>query len=268
VTIEFNIWKNVCRVARNEFARVFSHPLTPAIVAILAFLSILNGIGGTDNLGGGRSQEGLYYSIGQNFMYSAVYCGIVSVFIGVFSIAEENRNRSINILQSKPLYRRDLVAGKLLGLNIYIFCVITLAMALAALTLIVFYLSPADPADFMARVAAYILLLFIYSSLSIAIAMLISIVIKDLMLAATLAMAYVFIDWYTGLKSVIPYLRNFSPESAICRLYINDAASLQSAASTMNQWINANAAGLFFFITAVILVSLITLALYSRGENT
>lgn len=94
------------RVVRNEFARVFFHPLTPAIVLLLSFLAILNGVGGTQNLIDGISERGLYYSIGQTFMFTSLYGVVVAVFIGVMSVAEERRNHSLDIILSKPLYRR------------------------------------------------------------------------------------------------------------------------------------------------------------------
>lgn len=255
-------------IAKNEFARVLAHSLTPLLVLLLAFFAVLNGIGGTSNLGtDAHTETGLYYSIGQNFMYSALYCGIVAVFIGVTSIAEERRNNAINILLAKPLYRRDLIAGKVVGLNAYMLCVIMFGMTLAAVVLSIFYQQPGDPMNFLSRLAAYILLLFMYSSLNIAIAMLVGILIKDLLLAASVVMAYIFIDWYTGLFGIIPFMRNLDPEVALAKLYINNLVSLQSATIQIGQWINANITNIAFYILAIILVLLIGLAVYSREEN-
>jgi|WetSurMetagenome_2_1015567.scaffolds.fasta_scaffold21177_3 ABC-2 type transport system permease protein len=259
---------NVILVARNEFARVLAHPLTPLIVLVLAFYSVLNGIGGTLNMNTSTPAEsGLYYSIGQNFMYTAVYCAIVALFIGVTSIAEERRNNAINILLAKPLYRRDVIAGKVLGLNIYMLCVIVFGMTLAAVMLAVFYMPPSDPVLFLGRLAIYILLLFVYSSLNIAISMLVGIIIKDLLLAASTVMAYIFLDWYTSVLNLMPGFDNFDPQIALCHLYINGMTNMQSTTLQIGQWLNANIANLAFFIMSIIIVILIGLVAYTREEN-
>lgn len=237
------------------------------IIIMLSFLAVLNGVGGTANLGGGQDETGLYYSIGQTFMFTAVYCVIVSVFIGVVSIAEERRNHSVNIILTKPLYRRDLIAGKLLGLNAYMLSIIVFSIILAALMLILFYKSPTNPVDFLAKIGIYVFIVSIYTSLNLAIALLIGTVFKDILISAALAMAYIFIDGYTGLTLLVPGLDNFSPRSALCRLYINDRANLQSITLSIEQWINTNLANVFFFIMAIMIISLIAITVYMRSDD-
>jgi ABC-2 type transport system permease protein len=254
-------------VARNEFARVFFHPLTPVIVLMLSFLAILNGVGGTQNLVGGHSERGLYYCIGQTFMFTSAYGVVVAVFIGVMSVAEERRNHSLNIILSKPLYRRDLIAGKLAGLNCYMLMVIMFSILLAGLALSLFYFTPTDPLDFLSKVAIYVLIAFVYLSLNIAIALLISAVFKDLLISATVAITYIYVDGYVGWTWISPVLNNFSPRVAMCNLYNNQAADLQSTVLTVGQWFDANAANLFFLIAAVLLVSLIAMSMFARSEN-
>ncbi|CAJ35143.1 ABC transporter permease [Methanocella arvoryzae] len=256
-----------CYVAKNEFARVYYHPLTPVIILLLTFLAILNGAGGTAaTIGGGHTEKGLYYCLGQTFMFTAVYCSVVAVFVGVISIAEERRNHSLNVLLSKPLYRQDLIVGKLLGLNVYMLFVIVYSLLLAAVALSLLYKMPADPADFLSRIAIYALIAMVYASLSLTIAMFIGAVIKDLLISTSLAVAYIFIDGYVGWTWLLPWLSNFSPKSAMCSLYISKAASLQSVSLTMGEWFDANLVNLFFFVAAIVLACLATMAIYTKGD--
>lgn len=255
-------------VARNEFARVFFHPLTPAILLLLSFLAILNGVGGTAaNFGGSPDEVGLYYCIGQTFMFTSVYGVVVAVFIGVMSIAEERRNHSLNVILSKPLYRRDLIIGKLVGLNCYILTIIVYSILLAGLALSIFYFTPTNPLDFLSKIAIYVLIAFVYTSLNIAIGLLISIIIKDLLISTTLAMTFIFMDGYVGWTWISPILNNFSPRYLMCNLYANDVVNLQSTTLTVSQWVNANVTYLFFLIAAIILVSLITMTVYTKRDN-
>jgi ABC-2 type transport system permease protein len=200
-------------------------------------------------------------------MFTSVYGVVVAVFIGVMSVAEERRNHSLNIILSKPLYRRDLIAGKLVGLNSYMLTIIIYSMFLAALALSMFYFTPADPLDFALKVAIYMVIAAVYMFLSISIAMLISAVFKDLLISASVAMAYIYVDGYVGWDWISPALSNFSPNSAMCRLYINQATDLQNTALTVGQWFDANAANLFFLIAAVLLVSLAAMVLSSRSDD-
>ena len=258
----------VCLVGKNEFARVFYHPLTPVIVLLLTFLAVLNGAGGTTaTIGGGSTEKGLYYCIGQTFMFTAVYCSVVAVFIGVVSIAEERRNHSSNIILCKPLYRRDLIAGKFLGLNAYMLTIIVYSLLLAAIALSLFYKLPANPVDFLLKIGIYVLIALVYSSLSLAIALWIGAVIQDLLISTTLAVAYIFLDGYVGWTWLLPGLSNFSPRYAMCNLYISSAANMQSTSLTIVQWFNANLVNLFFLITTVVLLCLITVIVYTKGDS-
>ena len=255
-------------VGRNEFARVFYHPLTPVIVLLLTFLSLLNGVGGTTaTVGGGSSENGLYYCIGQTFMFTAVYCSVVAVFIGVVSIAEERRNHALNIILCKPLYRRDMITGKLLGLNAYMLTIIVYSLLLAAMALSIFYKMPANPLDFILKIGIYALIALVYTSLSLTIALLIGTVIRDLLVSTTLAVAYIFMDGYVGWTWLLPGLSNFSPRYAICNLYISSAANLQSASLTVGQWLDANIVNLFFLLAAITLIGLITMSIYMKGDR-
>lgn len=255
-------------VARNEFARVFFHPLTPAIVILLTFLAILNAVGGTTaNFSRGPDEAGLYYCIGQTFMFTSVYGVVVAVFIGVMSIAEERRNHSLNIILSKPLYRRDLIFGKFLGLNCFMLTIIVYSMLLAGLALSIFYFTPTNPLDFLSKIAIYVLIASVYTSITIAIAILISIIVKDLLVSTTLAMTFIFMDGYVGWTWISPVLNNFSPKCAMGYLYISQAANLQSTTLTVSQWITVNMTNLFFMIAAIILISFISMMAYTRSDN-
>lgn len=255
-------------IGRNEFARVFYHPLTPVIVLLLTFLAVLNGAGGTTaTVGGGSTEKGLYYCIGQTFMFTAVYCSVIAVFVGVVSVAEERRNHSLNVILCKPLYRRDMVLGKLIGLNTYMLTIIVYSLMLAAIALSLFYKMPSNPLDFISKIAIYALIAWVYTSLSLTIALLIGAVVTDLLISTTLAVAYIFLDGYVGWTWLFPGLDNFSPRYAMCKLYISSAANLQSVSMTVNQWFDANIVNLFFLIATTVLIGLITMSVYTKGDN-
>ncbi|CAJ36187.1 ABC transporter permease [Methanocella arvoryzae] len=261
----FNVLINI---ALNEFARVFYHPMTPVIVLLLSFLAVLNGAGGTAaNFIGGPDEAGLYYCIGQTFMFTSIYGVVVAVFIGVMSVAEERRNHSLNIVLSKPVYRRDLLAGKFLGLNCYMLAIIVYSMLLAGLVLSLFYFTPTNPLDFLAKIVIYVIIAFCYTSITLAIALLISIIFRDLLISTTVAIAYIFMDGYVGWTWLLPGLRNFSPRSAMCNLYISSAANLQSTSLTVSQWFSANLLNLFFLAAAIVLICLVAMSVYTKGDN-
>jgi ABC-2 type transport system permease protein len=258
----------IYRVAGNEFARVFFHLLTPAIVLLLLFLAILYGAGGTmANVEEGSSDYGLYYNIGQTFMFTSVYGVVIAAFIGVMSIAEERRSHSLNTILSKPVYRRELIIGKFVGLNCYMLAVIAFSLLIAGLSLSLLYFTPSDPLDFIAKIAIYVLISLVYMSITIAIAMLISVIFKDLLISATLVMSYVFVDGYVGWSWISPVLTDFSPTAAMCNLYVNRAADLQDPALTVSQWVNANVFSLFFVIVAIVLVSLASMMIFSKSDD-
>jgi ABC-2 type transport system permease protein len=258
----------VYRVARNEFARVFFHPLTPTIVLLLLFLAVLYGLGGTTAYMGGSSDDGLYYNIGQIFYFTSEYGVVIAAFIGVLSIAEERRTHSLNTILSKPIYRRELIIGKFLGLNCYMLAIITYSLLSAGLSLSLLYFTPTDPLDFIAKIAIYVLITLVYTSVVMAIAMLISVIFNDLLISTTLAMSFLFVDGFVGWSWVSPVLDNFSPIIAMGNLYIRHAADLRDPVLTVGQWFSVNAPSLFFMVAAIILVSLASMMVFTRSDNT
>ncbi len=256
-------------MARNEFVRVFLHPLTPLIILLVSVSAILNVfVGVTTDLDIAPGDYSLYYSLSQIFNVTSKYIGFIAVFTGVMSLAEERKNHSINIILSKPLFRKDLIAGKLLGLNCYLLTVIAFSILFTGLALVLFYFRPTDSLDYVAKIAIYVLIAFVYASLNIAIALLISIIFKDLLICVSMAMAYIFIEDYVGWWRISPFLDNFSPVIAMSNLHFNKAANLQNTTTTASQWISANATNLCFMIAATVLISLIAMAVFTRSDNT
>ncbi|MGA9141394.1 MAG: ABC transporter permease subunit [Methanocella sp.] len=258
----------IYRVARNEFARVFFHSLTPAIVLLLLFLAVLYGLGGTTAYTGDSSDAGLYYNIGQIFRLTSGYGVVIAAFIGVLSIAEERRAHSLNTILSKPIYRRELIIGKFLGLNCYMLTIIAYGLLVAGLSLSLLYFTPTDPLDFVAKVAIYVLIAMVYTSVVMAIAMLISVIFNDLLISTTLAVSFLFVDGFVGWSWLSPVVADFSPYIAMGHLFIGHAADLRDPVVTAGQWFSVNAPSLFFMIAAIILVSLASMIVFTRSDNT
>jgi len=260
-------------IARNEFKRVINHPLVIIIATILLLLALLNGTGLAHLLPSiEKSEQGkdifILYGIGQIFYRFSDYFIIFSVFIGVLSIGEEQSKKSLSVLLSKPLYRRDIVAGKFLGISTFLLIFIILNFVVSSLLVMVFFRQPLSAVEYILRLSSGIVSLFFESMLVLSITMLIGIIFKDLLIALIVATTYLYVDSYS---SIIRYLGDLSIISQKY-LYI----TITSGASKFNlfdtsisytNWLGTSLPYILLMLFEILAVLLINCIIFARYDE-
>jgi ABC-2 type transport system permease protein len=192
-------------VARNEFRRVIEHPLIIAILLIMLILVALNGINGPGLSGYDTIMSGsdVFIKVGLSDVLwnMSTYCTMAAMFIGLVSVAGDKSTGSLNILLSKPLYKRDILAGKFLGVISFIFLLITVVYASSSLLLMLFFRAPLSFEEFMLRLSALILILFLESSLAAGIAILLGLIFHRLLDAALIVASIFYLEWFTSIPN-------------------------------------------------------------------
>jgi len=132
-------------IVKQQFSDIIREPLVIFIILVLVVLSIINGLASTDLLH--YADESLsdgndhFLSIGlSNTLYhTSILLSILSMFIGILTVAEERISGSIGVLLTKPLYRRDVISGKFAGLSLFLFFITVLIVVLCVCSIMVFY---------------------------------------------------------------------------------------------------------------------------------
>lgn len=213
---------SVLLISSNEFRRVIRDPLVIVVSCVLFVLTVINAIGNANTMPSMLSDPGMttlgqdvfiQYGVEPIFTVTLELCSLVALFIGAMSLAEETTGRSIGILVVKPLYRRDVIAGKFIGLNTFILLLVAANFTLCSVLLAYFYGIPTIMIDSVLRLSAFILVVFLICSITMTVAMLIGIVLKDMLQAALVATTYYIADSHGIINGCLGSLGKYTPKN-------------------------------------------------------
>ncbi len=196
-------------IAKNELYRTIGHPLVILIGMIVLFLAFTYGYGNTLTFESAYrdGKDGFLLCYCQNEYSILLICSIMSAFLGVLSMAQDRWSHSINLLLAKPLYRRDIVLGKFIGLIVYIFIFVTIALAFSTLMFVLFFRAPLSYIELSYRLVSYIFILSLECSLIVALTMLVGTVFRNVIGSVSVAVIYVYADWF---RYVVNYMGDYS----------------------------------------------------------
>jgi ABC-2 type transport system permease protein len=204
-------------VAKNEFSLTVKNPVVLVAVILLLAIAVV-GVYGLAVNSGNNMEPGLgplsffmgcisgnIYDITSTFI-------ILAVCIGVFSIADERHGSTLNVLMSKPLYRRDVILGKFIGLGGFLLMVISFIMAMLVSTDLILNPLPSGLLiEMFARILAIVVSLFLFSVIMLGIAMMVGVLVRNIALVLTLTATIVYLQWYTGIEFLLGPLIIFEP---------------------------------------------------------
>ena len=207
-------------------------------------------------------------ALNQIFYTTSLFCAVISLFVGLMSIANERNNGSLNILLSKPLFRVDLLIGKFCGVNSFLFVFIGFNILLSSLLIMIFFRAPLSTGEFLLRMGAYVTMLFLMCSLSTAISMFIGVIFKDLLQASVVAITFFFIDWYGYLTGYLGDLKYLSPRRLLITIFSGDGkASLLDSTTPFFNWISSSSPYILFILLEIILTIIFSCMVFSRSDD-
>ncbi len=259
-------------MAFNEFHRFIRHPLSMVISLILLVLALFNGIGGSRLLFqfSGNSGGDLFLEVGMSqIMYtSALFCTVMATFIGVTSITNERLKGSMNILLTKPLFRRDIVLGKFLGINAFMLAMVAANLFICSFLIVLFYRAPLSFEEYIIRLSTSIVLLFLECSLVIGITMLIGIAIKNTLISSIMAATYLYFDWYVSLTGYLGKLSVLSPSRLLFGVFLyNPGVRLLDTSIPYRDWLNTTSPYILFIILEIVAVLALNCIMLTRSDE-
>ncbi|MGA9140463.1 MAG: ABC transporter permease subunit [Methanocella sp.] len=196
---------SVIRIAENELSRLVRQPSLILVMIILLALSALNSITEAQYLQGSDFRYDAFFSPGLEnvFYFISLYTSVLAMFIGIMPIAEDRSAGRMNTLLAKPVYRRDVLAGKFAGALALILLAAAISVLLGVAILLILYGGPASPIEACLRIGTYILLLFLNCTLTTATIMAIGIVVKNLFGTLICAGSLFFFQWQLSIHGTV-----------------------------------------------------------------
>ncbi len=267
--------KAVLSIAKNELARVLRNPVIVVIGLVLFIVTFINAAGDYDNLigiAGDKGWDGLILGYGQIFFLTNFICSIMAAFLGMMAISEDRFKGSFNVLLSKPIYRRDFILGKYLGLSGFIVLFLTLEMIANFVMLLYYYGEPYSLSEVIVRISSYILVLSLDLVLVMGLAMLIGIVCKEILTAAALVVTYLSFEWFwnqgTGLISTILHIP-LTPYQLTGRILFGNGISnsLFNTATSYNGWLISALPAIIVMAMIAITILLANCLVFTRADD-
>ncbi|KKG12334.1 ABC transporter permease [Methanosarcina sp. 2.H.A.1B.4] len=103
---------------------------------------------------------------------------LVGIALGFDAVVREKKSGSLNVLLTHPLFRDNILAGKLLGSTLLIAAIVVFSVFVSIGTLLIFYGVEVGYSELI-RIAVFAILTFFYAVTFLGIAILISTIVKN-----------------------------------------------------------------------------------------
>jgi ABC-2 type transport system permease protein len=260
-------------IARQEFARVLNHPVVPVVGLIVLVIAYLNGAGNVGSMEIMSSRyhiDGFFYGYGASFTSTTMVCSIMAAFLGATAIPYDRWKNSLNVLLAKPLYRKDYVLGKFLGLTGFMLLFNTLVILLTGLMIAVFFKGPESMTELAMRIPLFIICLTLACSMVAALNLLIGIVSKNILVVTAASVIFIFIDlfWYKNLFPDLMYL--LFPGNlyfTVVDPLVDGSVSLYSPGDPVSLWFQLALPYLALLLIELLVPLVIGIGLFAREDN-
>ncbi len=191
-------------MASHEFSRLARSPLVIFVVAVITISTLINAAGCSVLLHSldGVAAEPFMSGIGNLFYFSSIFFSFLALCMGIMVISGDRSVGSLRVLVTKPLHGRDIIAGKLLGMNMLLLVLVSMFVVLGAASLVVAYGMPHDISGTTAKLIIFWGGLYLLCSLVTGLATLIGVVFRELIGVLAIAISFLVIAWFARLQYV------------------------------------------------------------------
>ncbi|MGA9139517.1 MAG: ABC transporter permease subunit [Methanocella sp.] len=263
----------VFRIAMNEFSLVIRSPMVYLFGILMLVLACTTAMEAstvvprmTDM---GRTAAVLLYGTGNPFFLTSMLFMFVATCLGVMSTSNDRSRGTLRVLITKPLYRRDIVLGKTLGIGLVLFLLAMLTEAFIVSLLLVFVGSPGSVGELILRAGTFAILLFTGSMFTLTLVMLIGIVLNKAE-ALVLAGCYISFEWLAP-----SFISEYLPDSLSIinplNLYIEATRSVSNdlfvSVISYDVWLSNAAPYIVLLLAEIVVLVLINCVAINKVES-
>jgi len=263
----------VFHVASNEFSMLMDQPLTFIVALVILVFAVVyaayNSIAIPQVLSADNDPSALInFGMENMFWYTTLFCSFLSLCVGIISISDDRSNGSIRILLTKPLYRRDIVAGKFVGGSLFLIVTVIATLLVSVSATLITYRGPVPYADLTIRTVSYSLLLSVYCILTLCIAMLIGAFFKDLSLALVASFSYLYFGLVENVYfSDLGSLSIINPYSLYWSAFSTPLGkSVFDTSGPYTSWLSSAMPYIALLLLEIFIVFLLVCAIFNKEE--
>lgn len=174
---------NVLKIAKKELADLLGNIIVPIVIFVYLIIILSSAYGIKDQVSGGIGNEDQFVVIVLSSLYwdLKTYGGILALIIGFYSLSSEKVGSALSTIVAKPVYRDNIINGKLIGCTLFITCIFLLATALYLASLLIIVGPPFGKilAVFLEKSLVIVVLTLVCSLMIMCLSMLISLLVRD-----------------------------------------------------------------------------------------
>lgn len=265
-------------IAKNEFSRCVGHPLVILMTVFLVIFTLIV-VGGqyvyvkqNPWIMGQMGPTGIItvnILFLNNYTYSSYWVSLILAFlsmcIGIVSIAGERSNGSLRVLLTKPVYRRDIIVGKFVGINSLMLLIIVFISSICMAASLVAFGMPTAFLEDIIRILSCVILLFMYCTLFTGVVLLSSVLFKDIYMSLVLCVSFFlicFMSW-PGSAVWVNILNPLMNPKILYLTLIGDCNNMQIAYLS---WVSSILPYAVLMLLEIIAIFLIDCYIFTREE--
>jgi ABC-2 type transport system permease protein len=174
---------NILIVAKKEFSNLMSSSFVVIFLAVFTFILFIS-LYHLHDMSTDKDMVFNYSLMGflsSQLYVLAKYGSMVGIAIGFLVIYIEKQKGAINTLLVKPLYRDDIINGKLLGATVFILCVLLFSSVIYTAGLLLLFGNFLGPLvfDYLIRLPIVLFIALLFVLIFFSFSLLVSLVIKN-----------------------------------------------------------------------------------------
>ncbi|AFC99494.1 hypothetical protein Mtc_0730 [Methanocella conradii HZ254] len=259
-------------IAWHEFRRVLLHPLVLIVGLIVLAVAYLNGAGYADTLRLIGSMYDVYradaFIVGVSHLCASTSMAsvIVAAFLSATSIPGDRWKNALNVLLTKPLYRKDYLLGKFLGLSAFMLLFNAFVFSCISLMILVYYGGPLSIMDGTLKVISYLLTLTLACVLVIAFNLLFGVLSKNVLFVTTATMTFIFVDRLWLSENFLGGLSILLPTRLYYRI-LDPTPYVPETPLPLDVWVQYAMPYIALLLVEIVVLLLAEIHIFSRDEN-
>ncbi|CAJ35921.1 ABC transporter permease [Methanocella arvoryzae] len=266
----------ILKIAKNDISVTLRQPVIIAVFIILLILAILHGWGHAALIKGYTASAvpdyDPFFEFGvQNIISpTSTYLSAVAMFIGILTVIDEKSTGVMRVMMTKPLYRKDIIAGKFLGISLLMLLLTVIFVSLFTASLLIFYGGPESSSELILRIPSYTLVLYVHLMLFLAISMLIGQIFNNVYIAIGISGLFYWAQLKASSIFVIidkiNILGYFSPRTILFKILFVDDTSMFNLLRPFDAWLSAALPWMVWSVLLIVVIFQINSLLFSRYD--
>ncbi|AFC99895.1 hypothetical protein Mtc_1139 [Methanocella conradii HZ254] len=265
--------KAIFLVAKNEFNRIVRNPIAVVFGVLILVFATVYAMGCSASLPSIHFEEHdfifFYMGIGNFYWMLSVFFAFFSMCVGIVSVADEQSSNSFRVLFAKPLYRRDIIIGKFLGIGTFLLIALALAIALISSLVILVYGGPESVSELVWRLGAFTFVSSLSCSVTLGLVMLLGIMLSKEE-ALVVSLAYISFSWLTQTNLIPQSFRDLIviiPVDLFVKASCVRGNDLFTLTLPFDRWLGNALPYIVLLLAEAIILVLIDCVLFARKEG-